>query len=115
MVPVHGAAGNMARMPDATPDRSLDRELDLVVLGATGFTGRLTAEYLARIACDRMIVIPGNHDSRNVGYVHFEELFGELSGELTDDTLIGLNSRVDVDGEAPADVAADFLSEIGIT
>ena len=24
-----------------------------------------------------MIVIPGNHDSRNVGYVHFEELFGD--------------------------------------
>jgi 3',5'-cyclic AMP phosphodiesterase CpdA len=23
------------------------------------------------------IVIPGNHDSRNVGYVHFRELFGE--------------------------------------
>ena len=43
-----------------------------------------------------------------------EELFGQLSGELTDDTLIGLNSRVDVDGEDPKDVAADFLSEIGI-
>ena len=44
-----------------------------------------------------------------------EELFGELSGELTDDRLIELNGRVDVDGEAPEDVAADFLSEIGIT
>ncbi len=43
-----------------------------------------------------------------------EELFGTISGELTDDTLIDLNSRVDVDGEAPADVAADFLQEIGI-
>jgi 3',5'-cyclic-AMP phosphodiesterase len=32
--------------------------------------------YLDRIECDEMIVIPGNHDSRNVGYVHFEELFG---------------------------------------
>ena len=29
-----------------------------------------------------MIVIPGNHDSRNVGYVHFEELFGERSSVL---------------------------------
>ena len=29
-----------------------------------------------------MIVIPGNHDSRNVGYVHFEELFGERRSEL---------------------------------
>jgi 3',5'-cyclic AMP phosphodiesterase CpdA len=49
-----------------------------------GFRGEyeLAAEYLAGIACDRMIVIPGNHDSRNVGYVHFEELFGERRSEL---------------------------------
>jgi Icc protein len=38
--------------------------------------------YLDQVHCERMIVIPGNHDSRNVGYVHFEELFGERSGEL---------------------------------
>ena len=24
-----------------------------------------------------MVFIPGNHDSRNVGYVHFEDMFGE--------------------------------------
>ncbi len=29
-----------------------------------------------------MVVIPGNHDSRNVGYVHFEELFGERNSVL---------------------------------
>ena len=34
-------------------------------------------EYLDRIHCERLVVIPGNHDSRNVGYIHFEELFGE--------------------------------------
>jgi osmoprotectant transport system substrate-binding protein len=44
-----------------------------------------------------------------------EELFGTISAELTDDTLSELNGRVDIDGEAPADVAADFLGEIGIT
>jgi short subunit dehydrogenase-like uncharacterized protein len=36
-------------MTDASPASS-DRELDLVLFGATGFTGRLTAEYLARHA-----------------------------------------------------------------
>lgn len=35
--------------PDRTPTAS-DRELDIVVLGATGFTGGLTAEYLAEHA-----------------------------------------------------------------
>ncbi|HEU0337198.1 MAG TPA: metallophosphoesterase, partial [Gaiellaceae bacterium] len=29
--------------------------------------------YLERIACESLVVVPGNHDSRNVGYVHFEE------------------------------------------
>ena len=37
-------------MTDASRSVSSDRELDLVLFGATGFTGRLTAEYLARHA-----------------------------------------------------------------
>jgi 3',5'-cyclic AMP phosphodiesterase CpdA len=39
-------------------------------------------EYLDRIECDSVVVVPGNHDSRNVGYVHFEELFGERNSVL---------------------------------
>jgi len=35
---------------ESSPALSSDRELDLVLFGATGFTGRLTAEYLARHA-----------------------------------------------------------------
>ena len=42
--------------------------------------------YLDDIDCDTLVVIPGNHDSRNVGYVHFEEHFGSR------------NSVVHVDG-----------------
>jgi Icc protein len=42
----------------------------------------LAKGYLDRIECDSLVVIPGNHDSRNVGYVHFEELFGERRSEL---------------------------------
>ncbi len=34
-------------------------------------------EYLNKLSSDCLVVIPGNHDSRNVGYLHFEELFGE--------------------------------------
>ena len=56
-------------------------------LTGDGFRGEyeLAREYLDRIECERMIVIPGNHDSRNVGYVHFEELFGERRSELHSD------------------------------
>src|SRR3954465_1240598 len=38
--------------------------------------------YLDRLACANVVVIPGNHDSRNVGYVHFEELFGPRNSVL---------------------------------
>lgn len=34
------------------------------------------AEWLARISCTNRLVIPGNHDARNVGYIHFSEVFG---------------------------------------
>ena len=39
----------------------------------------LAKSYLDRLDCPRMLVIPGNHDARHVGYVHFEELFGPRS------------------------------------
>jgi Icc protein len=34
------------------------------------------AEWLGRLQ-PPVIVIPGNHDSRNVGYIHFQRIFGE--------------------------------------
>ena len=59
-----------------------DLEPDIVVcsgdLTAMGFKHEYVEAkaYLDRIECDCVVVIPGNHDSRNVGYIHFEELFG---------------------------------------
>ncbi len=38
--------------------------------------------YLDRIDCPARVVVPGNHDARNVGYVHFEEMFGERNSVL---------------------------------
>jgi Icc protein len=50
--------------------------------------------YLDRIECEEMVVIPGNHDSRNVGYVHFEELFGDRNSvkRVKDVTLVAVDS-----------------------
>ena len=42
----------------------------------------LAREYIERIECSSLVVIPGNHDSRNVGYVHFEEMFGDRNSVL---------------------------------
>jgi 3',5'-cyclic-AMP phosphodiesterase len=49
---------------------------DLTAFGFQQEYGEAKA-YLDRIACEQLVVIPGNHDSRNVGYIHFEEQFGE--------------------------------------
>jgi Icc protein len=80
-----------------------DLEPDLVVcsgdLTTNGFRQEYAeaASYLERLDCDARVVIPGNHDSRNVGYVHFEDLFGERSSTLH---LKGL-SVVAVDSSEP--------------
>ena len=63
-------------------------EPDVVVISGDltshGFKDEYTLarEYLDKVECEHMVVIPGNHDSRNVGYVHFEDLFGERNSVL---------------------------------
>ncbi|MFN2466808.1 MAG: metallophosphoesterase [Gaiellaceae bacterium] len=65
-----------------------DLEPDLVIctgdLTTFGFKPEYTQakSYLDRIVCESFVVIPGNHDSRNVGYIHFEELFGDRNSVL---------------------------------
>src|SRR5690349_25145875 len=60
-----------------------DLEPDIVVcsgdLTSFGFKEAYARgkSYLDTIDCENVVVIPGNHDSRSVGYVHFEELFGD--------------------------------------
>src|SRR5204862_6547438 len=55
----------------------------------------LAKSYLDRIECESFVVIPGNHDSRNVGYMHFEELFGDRNSvlRLGGVTLVAADSR----------------------
>src|SRR4029077_17481285 len=52
-------------------------------------------EYVDAIECALLVVIPGNHDSRNVGYVHFEDLFGDRNSVLRagSATIVGGGSR----------------------
>ena len=42
-------------------------------------------------------------------YPQIEELFGPVTEELTDEVLLELNAKVDVEGQEPADVAFDWL------
>jgi len=52
------------------------------------------AEYVQRFRCENVMVIPGNHDSRNVGYIHFERLFGERYSciDFQDAVMVGVDS-----------------------
>jgi Icc protein len=52
------------------------------------------AEYVERFRCENLMVIPGNHDSRNVGYIHFERLFGERYSviEFDEAIMVGVDS-----------------------
>jgi 3',5'-cyclic AMP phosphodiesterase CpdA len=52
--------------------------------------------YLDKIECQAMVVVPGNHDARNVGYIHFEELFGDRSPVLRvgDVTVVAVDSTM---------------------
>jgi 3',5'-cyclic-AMP phosphodiesterase len=88
-------------------DRALSEinelEPNLVVcsgdLTTFGFKGEYlqAREYLDKLDCERLVVIPGNHDSRNVGYIHFEEFFGERHSTLHLDGV----SVVAVDSSEP--------------
>src|SRR5207253_683579 len=66
---------------------------DLTTFGFKGEYAQAKA-YLDRIHCEHVVVIPGNHDSRNVGYVHFEQLFGERNRvvRVGDVTVVAVDS-----------------------
>ncbi len=55
---------------------------DLLIVGGdltmAGYRDEYDAarEYLSNFACPQRMVIAGNHDQRNVGYLLFEEMFG---------------------------------------
>ena len=50
--------------------------------------------YLDKLASAELVVVPGNHDSRNVGYIHFEELFGERNRvvHVNGDSIVAVDS-----------------------
>ncbi|MBM3706284.1 MAG: metallophosphoesterase, partial [Actinobacteria bacterium] len=44
--------------------------------------------YLSPIKCRNLLIQPGNHDSRNVGYMHFEDIFGQRYTSYKTDRLL---------------------------
>jgi len=57
-------------------------------------------EWIDRIDCRNKVIVPGNHDSRNVGYLLFEDIFGARSSccSLDGVTVVGVDSsQPDID------------------
>ena len=54
----------------------------------------LAKSYLDKIQCDHLVMVPGNHDARNVGYVHFEDMFGSRQSVSHKDgiSIVGVDS-----------------------
>src|SRR3712207_6043583 len=57
--------------------------------------------YLDRLECEHVVVIPGNHDAKNVGYRHFEDYFGLREGAVTVDVPEGEAKLVARDSTKP--------------
>src|SRR4028118_167421 len=72
------------------------------------------AEYIQRLRCERVMVIPGNHDSRNVGYIHFERLFGDRYSTMGFDDAVMVavdSSEPDLDDGRVGREHYDFIHE----
>jgi 3',5'-cyclic AMP phosphodiesterase CpdA len=57
--------------------------------------------YLDRIECPNVVVIMGNHDAKNVGYQHFEDLFGQRARSVTFPVPEGEAKLVALDSSKP--------------
>jgi 3',5'-cyclic AMP phosphodiesterase CpdA len=57
----------------------------------------LARQELDALACEKVVRVPGNHDARNVGYLHYEDTFGARDSR----------ERLDCDGLEVALVAVD--------
>ncbi len=70
------------RLLDTVIDEINDLAPDLVAIPGDLTVNGYRDEYkiakvqIDRLECPQIVVIPGNHDSRNVGYLHFTRLFG---------------------------------------
>jgi 3',5'-cyclic AMP phosphodiesterase CpdA len=92
--------------------RQVVQEVNALAPDVVAITGDLTdmgyrddyataREVVDSLSCPRKVIIPGNHDVRNVGEVHFESSFGPRVAEIALDgvRILGVDSsQPDLDG-----------------
>src|SRR5262245_26907434 len=88
-----------------------DRELDLILFGATGFTGRLTAEYLARHRPDALRwALAGRNEARLEGV---REHLATIDDSLVDLPLLTADVADDVSLKEVAHRARVVITTVG--
>jgi 3',5'-cyclic-AMP phosphodiesterase len=84
-----------------------DLEPDLVVVAGDltmeGYRSEFEAckRFLSELTCGHVVVAMGNHDARNVGYRHFEDLFGARDSVTTVPVKEGRAKVVAIDSTKP--------------
>lgn len=88
----------------AAVDEILELSPDLVVVGgdvtAEGYSWEFTEarSYLEPLFDLKVVVIPGNHDAKNVGYLHFRDTFGAGDVGEKGDQVLNLPMGTNADG-----------------
>ena len=107
---IHCGEGSFdAHAMASTIERIHKMEPDLVVIAgdltAAGYQWEFeeAARWIEQIEFPK-VVVPGNHDSRNVGYIHFENLFGDRFSRY----------RVAFDGERAERLGATGLTVVAV-
>ncbi|MDQ1404165.1 MAG: hypothetical protein QOG03_2481 [Actinomycetota bacterium] len=95
-----------ARLLETAVAETIGMAPDLVVIGgdltAEGYANefRMAQEFLEPLfaAGLRTLVIPGNHDSKNVGYLHYRDTFGSGDVSGKGDSVLQLSAGRNDDG-----------------
>jgi len=91
---------DMPEIADAMLEKINQDNPNIVVITGDLTENGLAAEYngaknfIDRIECKNRVIVPGNHDSRNAGYLFFEDIFKARSsfGRFGEVTVVGLDS-----------------------
>ena len=71
----------MPQIADSMLESINNNSPDIVVITGDLTENGLASEYdgakdfIDRIECENKVIVPGNHDSRNAGYLFFEDIF----------------------------------------
>lgn len=74
---------------------------------------QIAEDLLRAIPKDNFYIIPGNHDSRNVGYLLYEDIFGPRSFKIDDEELFILGVDSSIPDQNPGHIGKRTIEHVG--